>query len=182
VKDIGDWAFSYSGIQSVRISNNVENIGKECFYKCKSLCEVVFESDSKLKEIDGSTFYYSGIKTIRIPSNIEYIGEYCFYKCKFLGEIVFESDSKLKGIDNRAFSCSGITAIAIPSDVHFIGMECFCKCKYLSEITFEGYPLIEFDALNGCPLKCVKVAPGLILECDFPENCTIHEIDWTKNE
>jgi hypothetical protein len=51
VKEIGNSAFLNSGIKSIRIPTNVENIGKECFYYCKPLCELVFESDSKLKEI-----------------------------------------------------------------------------------------------------------------------------------
>jgi hypothetical protein len=51
LKEIGDSAFSKSGIKSIRIPNNVEKIGNWCFFACESLYEVVFESDSKLKEI-----------------------------------------------------------------------------------------------------------------------------------
>jgi hypothetical protein len=41
-------------------------LGENFFSWCKSLYEVVFEPDSKLKEIDDYTFSYSGMKTIRI--------------------------------------------------------------------------------------------------------------------
>jgi hypothetical protein len=39
------------GILIVSIPSSVEIIGSDCFSERKSLCEVVFESNSKLKEI-----------------------------------------------------------------------------------------------------------------------------------
>jgi hypothetical protein len=57
-----------SGNKAIRILNNVENIGENCFYACASLCEVVFESDSKLKKISDFAFFGSGIESIQIPS------------------------------------------------------------------------------------------------------------------
>jgi hypothetical protein len=43
LKEIGDSAFSYSGIKTIRIQSSVENIENEYFYECKSLSEVMFE-------------------------------------------------------------------------------------------------------------------------------------------
>jgi hypothetical protein len=65
-----------------------------CFYCCISLCEVTFESDSKLK---------CAIKSIGIPSNVEVVGEECFSSCKSLCEVTFESDSKLRESQKDAF-------------------------------------------------------------------------------
>jgi hypothetical protein len=97
-------------------------------------------------------------------------------------EVVFESDSKLKEIGDFAFHNSGIKTIRIPNNVENIGKQCFECCYGLFEITFEGCPSIGMKAFVGCPLKCVKVAKGVILQYEFPENCTIHEIDLTKSE
>jgi hypothetical protein len=65
LKEIGKFTFSYSAIKSLRIPNNVEVIGAECFRHCKSLDEIRFESGSKLKEIGKSAFNNSVIITVR---------------------------------------------------------------------------------------------------------------------
>jgi hypothetical protein len=49
-------SFRESRITTIRIPNNVENIGISCFSGCESLSEVVFKSDSKLKEIGDEAF------------------------------------------------------------------------------------------------------------------------------
>jgi hypothetical protein len=72
---------------TIWIPNNVEEIGSDCFHVYKALCEVVFESESKLKEIGNSAFRISensAIKTIRILNSVEKIGDACFYKCDYL--------------------------------------------------------------------------------------------------
>jgi ubiquitin C-terminal hydrolase len=46
-----DSAFRDSGIKSVQLPSGVEKIGWHCFCGCKSLCEIVFEPNSELKEI-----------------------------------------------------------------------------------------------------------------------------------
>jgi hypothetical protein len=96
--------------------------------------------------------------------------------------VVFESESKLKQIGDYAFYDSGIKSIRIPNNVKNIGKDCFCGCKSLSKVTFEGSPSIEFQAFCNCTLRCVNVARGVVLKYEFPEFCTIREIDFSKNE
>jgi hypothetical protein len=73
-------------ISVISIPNGVEKVGKQC----ESLCEVFFESDSKLKEIGDCAFSRSGFESIRIPSNVEKIGNGCFSFCFHLSEVTFE--------------------------------------------------------------------------------------------
>jgi hypothetical protein len=68
LKEVGDSAFFRSQIKAIWILSNVERIEAYCFCGCKSLCEVVFESDSKLKEIGDFAFFGSSIKTIQIQA------------------------------------------------------------------------------------------------------------------
>jgi hypothetical protein len=183
VKDKGNTLIRYFGNSNrVLIKSFVEIISGGCFRKCASLREIVIESDSKLKEIGDSAFLRSGIESIRIPNKVENIGKNCFRECESLCEVVFESNSKLKKISDGAFSDSGIKSIQIPSNVENIGNDCFRACEYLSEITFESSLSIGSSAFSYCPLKCVKVAKGVIVEYEFPENCTIHELDLTQDE
>jgi hypothetical protein len=53
LREIGESAFESCGIQSIRIPKNVEIIGRSCFSACECLSEVVFESGSKLRRING---------------------------------------------------------------------------------------------------------------------------------
>jgi hypothetical protein len=131
-------SFCDCNMSIISIPNNVENIGSKCFYECSSLCDVVIESDSELKEIGAHSFSRSAVKTIRIPRNVERIGKRCFLQCKSLCEIVFESDSKLKEIVDSAFSNSGIKSVEIPSNVQKIGKKCFIECESLCEVVFES--------------------------------------------
>jgi hypothetical protein len=52
------------------------------------LCEVIFESSSKLQRIEKQALYYSSVKTIQIPSSVELIGEHCFSVCQSLCEVI----------------------------------------------------------------------------------------------
>jgi hypothetical protein len=44
---------------------------------------VVFEPESRLKEIGEGAFRGSGVKSIRIPSGIEKIQRTCFINCEY---------------------------------------------------------------------------------------------------
>jgi hypothetical protein len=71
LKEIGKYAFGSSGFKAIRIPNSVESIGRCCVYGCKSVCEFVFESDSKLNKIGDFAFSHSRVKTIEIPDKCE---------------------------------------------------------------------------------------------------------------
>jgi hypothetical protein len=134
----GNVLIGYFGNSSrVLIKNFIEHISARCSCGCKSVCEVVFESGSKLKSIGDSAFLHSRIKVIRIPNNVENIGKQCFSCSQSLCEVVFESESKLKEIGDSAFSGSGIKTIRIPGSVEEIGPNCFYFCRNL-EIVFES--------------------------------------------
>jgi serine/threonine protein kinase len=95
----------------------VERISVGCFYECESVCEIIFETGSKLQRIEEHAFSSSGLKTIRIPSSVEFIGEHCFYECKSLCEIGFEGNVKL--IEGNAFdSCRALKCVKIPRGVN----------------------------------------------------------------
>jgi hypothetical protein len=86
------------------------NLRKNRFNGCKSLCEIVFESGSKLKKIGDSAFSYSRIKAIRILNNVERIGEHSFLVCIFLSAITFEG---FPSIGTKAFTCRSLKCVNI---------------------------------------------------------------------
>jgi hypothetical protein len=103
-------------VKKIRIPSNVEFIGANCFRQCHSLCEVIFESGSKLQRIEEYAFHGTGVKMIRIPSSVEFIGKECFSWCGSLCEITFEGNVKL--IENDAFTyCWALKCVKVPCGV-----------------------------------------------------------------
>jgi hypothetical protein len=80
----GNAVYDYSGRRLIRVLDcgtrfvvprRVEIIGKECFWDCRSIREVLFEEDSDLKLIENRAFSYSSVKSIIIPARTEVQGE-----------------------------------------------------------------------------------------------------------
>jgi hypothetical protein len=72
LREIGEEAFSCSGIEKIAFPSNVEIIGKNCFCQCTSLKEVIFAADSHLREIREWACKGSGIEKVVIPSAATY--------------------------------------------------------------------------------------------------------------
>jgi hypothetical protein len=155
-------SFSFSGscLAKLLIPSTVERIGDNCFSKCKSLTEITFEFDSRLRVIGKFTFYKTAVRSVRIPSTVEYIAEKCFSKCKSLIFLKFESDDVLKSIGKNAFSCTALKTVQIPSSVEYIGERCFCKCKSLIEVKFgpnSQLKRIEQRTFSYTGLKAIQI-------------------------
>jgi hypothetical protein len=131
----GETLIRYFGkCERVLIGKTVERISDGCFYKCKSLCEVVFDIGSGLKEIEKYAFSYSGLKSIRIPASVEKIGEGCFSYCKSLCEIAFMGRPVMAGrgpvLDPGG--SSDLLSVSVPygMDVATLGLPNKCQIRY----------------------------------------------------
>jgi hypothetical protein len=58
-KDKGQLTQYFGSASEIGIAKSFECIGKDCFYGCKSLIEVIFEAGCNLKGIDESAFSWS---------------------------------------------------------------------------------------------------------------------------
>jgi hypothetical protein len=68
-------AFSFSGLESIRIPSKVEIIGESCFYGCEDLHEVIFEGGFNLREIGPAIFEgCSNLKRITVYSGMNELG------------------------------------------------------------------------------------------------------------
>jgi hypothetical protein len=99
----------------IRIPSSVEFLGKECFYGCESLCEVTFESGSKLKRIEEHGFEGNCVSMIQIPSSVEFLGTGCFWGCNWLREVTFEGN--IREIGCRAFDTCLLKCVKVPRGV-----------------------------------------------------------------
>jgi hypothetical protein len=115
-------------------STGPDSIGK----KHGALKSIVFESNSRLTQIELGIFSYSSLESILIPRNVEILGSICFLVCQSLSSITFESHSQLKRIESEAFSSSSLQSILIPKNVEILGSNCFSYCHKLSSIIIES--------------------------------------------
>jgi hypothetical protein len=134
-----------SRIQTVIIPKNVEKIDEKCFYECKSLCEVAFESDCQLKEIGKLAFSDSGVKRIEIPPKCETLAGPSLYgvstvtisegnKCFIMkGGLLVDAQRKML---IRFFGL--VSNVLIDRSIESISENCFYECKSLCETEFES--------------------------------------------
>jgi hypothetical protein len=74
------------------IKKGVEVIGESCFEECKTVLEVCFEPESRLRCIDARAFFGTNLIEITIPSSVEVIGKECFAVCRYLYDVKFEGN------------------------------------------------------------------------------------------
>lgn len=96
-----------SSVRFVEIPASVTAVGDEAFANCKTLVEVKFAPDSKLKRIGNGAFSgCSNLTTCPIPDKVKTIGRHAFDGCKSLRKI------------------------AIPDSVTSVGEYAFTGCKF----------------------------------------------------
>ena len=130
-------------ITKVILSQNLQEIGEQTFYKCTNL------------------------RDITIPSSVKTIGEYAFYECRSLSTVTILG---VTNIENGAFSrCGSLSSIKLTSNV---GKNAFYNCSNLSEIIIqEGVTSIGDAAFQYCEsLKNIKVDSNNKVY-DSRENC-----------
>ncbi|MBR5438986.1 MAG: leucine-rich repeat domain-containing protein [Clostridia bacterium] len=133
---IADYAFyNYKGA-SIKIGSTVTNIGAHAFSYCSA--EIIWESNSSIKQIGGASFEdYQGIN-ITIPDSVTRIGSGAFKDCNLLESVAFGKNSQLVEIGWGVFeNCDSLTAIVIPSSVTSIDDGTFCGCDLLESVTFS---------------------------------------------
>jgi hypothetical protein len=118
----------------VWISSAIEKIGFDDFTGRISVPEILFESDSHLREIAG--FHdCTSLCRIELPSSVEIISPFSFGNCTSLNDLIFSSDSHLCEI--AGFSgCTSLCRIELPSSVEIIFGNDFGGCTSLRVLKF----------------------------------------------
>lgn len=135
VQTIGEYAFDYSGMESITIPSNVWQIGYRAFSGCANLKEVVIaDSYNSLQVGDGA---FSG----------------CPLEALYLG----------RGIENDPFSNNAtLTSVVIGSCVTSIDNYFFESCTNLESVTLgEGVTSIGRNAFNETNVKALELPAGV---------------------
>ena len=177
VNEIGDYAFYYTDVQSIRIPSTITTIGGGVFQGCSKLC------------------------TVYLPDRLESMGAYCFSRCGSLISIIFpnqmtviprgafESCRRLREVNlpeslyeigDMSFSCcSSLYEIVIPENVTKIGMGAFESCDSLGKVTFSSR-LVSIDnyAFSRNPRLSVIISK---IEEPFSIDADVFEEDTYEN-
>lgn len=86
--EIGESAFGYTELESIKIPKNVKTINRSCFEECKNLKDIDLGNIEYI-----STYIFdncTSLKSIKIPGTVEYLGRNIFYGCKNLKHIYYD--------------------------------------------------------------------------------------------
>ena len=73
LKIIGEYSFSYTGIESITFPPHLTEIGSHAFFYCSKLKRVEIPDNSELIKIGSCAFYSTKIETISIPAKTSQI-------------------------------------------------------------------------------------------------------------
>ncbi|MBR2646241.1 MAG: leucine-rich repeat protein [Clostridia bacterium] len=163
LKEIGDYAFSYTGITSLTIPASVEKIGVGAFSYCFTLKEVIFEDGSAIKEIPEGCFNSTyALKEVALPVSVETIGAYAF-GAGALSSFYAQGGEAEKGVFNGeglavknmgegAFSACSFVTVVLPTTLESLGTSAFSLNPLLEEVTFRSNvtmgDAVFFDSTN----------------------------------
>lgn len=172
VTSIGDSAFQYTPVTSVKIPSSVTSIGNRAFDGCNDLMSI--DIPSSVTSIGSDAFSWCrSLTSIGIPSSVKSIGQMAFYGCSSLSSIEIPNGvrdiylqtffnccslssikipSSVFRIHDYSFSgCTSLTSVEIPSSVGYILHDAFSNCSNLQSVTlYDTLYYIESSAFNEC--------------------------------
>lgn len=162
VQVIGEGVFrENTSLAKITIGKNVTAIGKNAFYGCRALTDVIFEEGGTENLTIGERAFYncSSVKALNLPARTLSIGAYAFYSVGKVSSLTFGSGSRLESIGASAFEYTGAEQVEIPASVTVISPSAFAYSP-VTQITFaEGSVLekIGYRAFYSSKLVAVNI-------------------------
>jgi len=129
LETIGEYAFEYTNIRSIRIPATVTHIGEGAFSGNTLLSSVTFVDGCRITTITKKMFAgCANLTSITIPAGVTTIEEDAFSGCQNLSSVIFAPGSKLTTIGFNAFHhCADLTSISFPLSLTSIGAYAFAN-------------------------------------------------------
>ncbi len=161
VTEIYERAFAESGIESVKISKNVNEIVYGAFADCSSLQSV--EIPNSVQSIGKQAFANcDALENITLPESLTSIGDSAFEDSDALTEISIPGGVTELG-ENNFTSCDSLRKATIGNGIEVIGYMMFADCVALEDVNLPNTLIeIDFGAFNSCErLTAITLPEGL---------------------
>lgn len=184
VTNIGDCAFSGTGLKTIAVPDSVTGLGASVFENCASLYYA--EIGDGVSRLSFDLFKNcKSLRGVKLGRNVKSIWDRCFYGCERLRYVQFETDSYVYA-DTHSFGCvpssmvvyvcPGVTefgeawqgfkvkdASTIPDNPYVPYELTFCEHnRYPSKLFLTAYP----DE-GGIPVPATKLVVGNPIYCWF---------------
>lgn len=153
----------HSGVQTVKIGNQVTSIGDRAFYDCTPLTSITIPDS--IKSIGSYAFRYCNqLTNVDIPSSVTSIGDYAFVSCQKLQSVKIPSG--VTSIGEGTFeNCVKLENVTIPNTVMSIGKGAFYGCWILPSITIpNSVTRIDDTAFAHCRELSNIVMPDVAMQ------------------
>lgn len=203
LKIIGEYAFTYTGLESVELTAGIECIGEEAFSDCDNLVQVdlpdheievgssVFENCPKLQKVTNMQYLANADRAFRgctvldtsiLADYATKIARGAFADCKDLKDFVVKDS--IKEIDAAAFRFSSLKTVIIGKNVESIGDRAFANCEELEVVDFSKATTLKRigeDAFKDChslkevilPESLEYLGKSAFEHCETLKNVTI---------
>lgn len=141
VKEIGEFAFTNSGVTSLVIPKGVEKLSVRAFHSCKHLEEVALPES--MTEVNKCAFQWCwSLTNVLLPQTITQIKDFAFMGCEKMTKIYIPDSVEVIG--KGAFAhCHNLEKVTLPENVKTIGEKVFYACGKLKEVYSMGP--VKFD-------------------------------------
>ena len=139
-QSVTSYAFSFTHIQSVTLSEGVEVISNRAFENA------------------------TGLLSVTLPNTLTTIGDLAFSGCEALSSIdIPDSVTSLAGEGYTFAGCENLKTVKIGKGLKEIPMYAFGGCKSLSELTIgENVETIGYGAFNNCALTSLTIPDNVV--------------------
>lgn len=156
LETIANAVFYKSGLETIFIPKNVNNINSQAFDYCANIESIEVDENNETYHSNNNCIIETatnslilGCKNSTIPSYVTKLNTRCFYGRKGLTNITIPNTVKI--IDTYAFKqCTDLTSIVIPNSVIKIAHGAFDGCTSISFIIIPStVSTIEMNAFTG---------------------------------
>ncbi|MBQ8291547.1 MAG: leucine-rich repeat protein [Clostridia bacterium] len=139
---IGKEAFAQCWyLYSIRIPNNVTELGVGAFADTPSLRELTFGEASKLTEIPSEVFKGSGVRSLTLPASVRTVGGNAFLNAARLSKLEIPQTGELERIGSSAFFGTSLQEVSLPQSLRVIEQNAFQNTS-LSAVRFAENGLL----------------------------------------
>lgn len=150
--------------QMFEFPNGVKHIGKNAFYGCRNMREVVLPEG--LLSMGENAFYNCGLFRVSFPSTLTHLPMNCFAYSGLSSVVV---PSTIKSMDGGVFSnCQSLVSAKLPDELPYVAPGTFFNDNILENVNIPAHAkVIGYNSFNNCYKIKKVVIPNEVREIEY---------------